>query len=141
MIALERALWGVDRNVVEVDAEPVALRVTVGEQPPLKHFVRRKTDARHEVGRRERGLLHFGEKVVGVAVELHHADLNQRILRFRPHLGHVERIVPVGFRLSLGHHLDGERPAREVAGLDRIEQVPAVAFAIPGDKSRGLGVG
>jgi len=47
----------------------------------------------------------------------------------------------VGLRLSLGHHLDEKRPAREVACLDRVEQVPAVAFAIPGDKSSSLGVG
>jgi len=47
----------------------------------------------------------------------------------------------VGFRLSLGHHLNEKRPAREVARLDRIEQVAPMAFAILGDKSCGLGVG
>jgi hypothetical protein len=34
MIALERALRRVDRDVVEVDAKPVALRVAIGKEPP-----------------------------------------------------------------------------------------------------------
>ena len=36
--------------------------------------------------------------------------------------------------LGLGHHLNEERPAREVSRLDRFEQVAAVAFAIAGNK-------
>src|SRR6202048_3193565 len=39
VVAVKRAFWGVDRDVVEVDAEPVTLRVAIGEQPGLKHFV------------------------------------------------------------------------------------------------------
>src|SRR6195256_2029487 len=42
MVAVERAFGRVDRDMVEVDAEPVALGVAIGEQPPLEHLVRRK---------------------------------------------------------------------------------------------------
>ena len=44
-------------------------------------------------------------------------------------------------RLRFGHHLDGQRPAREVARLDRVQQVAAMALAILGDDGLGLGVG
>src|SRR5258708_37373385 len=141
MVALERAFWRVDRDMVEVDAEPVALGVAIGEKAPLEHLVGRKSDTGHNVGWREGGLLHFREIVVRIAIKLHHSDLDQWILRLRPDLGHVEGIVLMSFRLSLGHHLNEERPARKVARLDRVEQVPAVAFSIPGDKDGGPGVG
>ena len=45
------------------------------------------------------------------------------------------------FACGFGHHLNEELPAREVAGLDRVEQVAAVAFAILGDEGLGLRVG
>ena len=40
-----------------------------------------------------------------------------------------------------GHHLDEERPAREIAGLDGIEKVAAVAFTVLANQSFGLGIG
>src|SRR5258705_7031380 len=45
VIAEERALWGIDRDMVEVDADPVTLRFAIGERPPLQHLVWRKADA------------------------------------------------------------------------------------------------
>ena len=51
MIAVERAFRRIHRDMVEVDAEPVTLRVAVGEQPRLQHLVGRETDAGHDVGR------------------------------------------------------------------------------------------
>lgn len=53
----------------------------------------------------------------------------------------VEGIVLVRHRLRFRHHLDEQRPAREVAGLDRAQQVPPVALAIIGDQCGGLGIG
>ena len=44
---------------------------------------------------REGGLLDLGEIVLRVAVQLHHADLDQRIVGVRPDLGQVERVVAV----------------------------------------------
>jgi hypothetical protein len=48
-----------------------------------------------------------------------------------------------GKALSLGvrHHLDKERPAREILGLDAFEEVPLMALAILPDKRLGFGIG
>jgi hypothetical protein len=53
VIALERAFRGIDRDVVEIDTEPVALGVAIREQPSLEHLVQREADAGHDVGGRE----------------------------------------------------------------------------------------
>ena len=90
---------------------------------------------------RECGLLYFREIVVGIAVELHHADLDQRIVGLRPYLGQVERIMLVGPGLRLGHHLDRQRRSRKIAALDRLEQIAPMALAIVGDDRRGFFVG
>src|SRR5277367_1398388 len=74
VVALERAFRRVHRDMVEVDPEPVALRVAIGEQPALQHLVRGETDTRHHIGQREGGLLHVREEVARIAVELHHPD-------------------------------------------------------------------
>ena len=119
VVAHVRAFRRIDRDLVVVDAEAVANRVIVRQQARLQHPVRREADAGDEVRWPERRLLDFGEIVVRPAVQLHHADLDQRVLGLRPDLGQVERVVPVGLRLRFRHHLDEQRPARKVAGLDR----------------------
>src|SRR3546814_12772331 len=67
-------------------------------------------------------LLDFGKIVVRVAVELHDADLDGGILALRPYLGQVEGVEPERLGLRVGHDLDEERPAREVAALDALEE-------------------
>src|SRR3984893_13795641 len=61
MIAAKRAFRGIDLDVVEVDAEPVTLRVAIGEETPLQHLVGGEADAGNDVGGREGWLLDFGE--------------------------------------------------------------------------------
>ena len=68
VVAVDRAAGRVDRDQVVVHAEPVALRIAVGEEPPLQHLVGREADAGHDVGRVEGGLLDLGEVVLRVAV-------------------------------------------------------------------------
>jgi hypothetical protein len=63
------------------------------------------------------------------------------MIGLRPHFRQIEWIEAEGLGLRVGHHLDEQRPAREVAALDALEKVPAVALAILGDDSRGFGVG
>src|SRR3546814_16163924 len=63
------------------------------------------------------------------------------ILALRPYLGQVEGVEPERLGLRVGHDLDEERPAREVAALDALEEVAAVALAIVGDNGHGLFVG
>ena len=77
MVTVERAFRRVDRDMVEVDAEPVTLGVGIGEQPRLQHLVGREADARHDVGRRECGLLDFG-KYVRLVRSLPHRFFAQR---------------------------------------------------------------
>ena len=80
--------------------------------------------------------------VVRVAVELHHADLDQRIVRLRPDLGQVERIVrdassPAASVITWMNSVQRGKSPRSIA----FEQVAPVAFAVVGDQGRGLGVG
>ena len=131
----------VHRDVVVVHAQAVALRVAVREQAALQQLVGRQPDARHEVRRRERGLLHLGEVVLGVAVQLQRAHLDQRELLLAPRLRDVERVLLVVLRRGLVHDLDAEAPAGELAALDGVEQVALVALAVARDDLAGLGVG
>ncbi|MNY18587.1 hypothetical protein D3C86_1519760 [compost metagenome] len=120
-----------------VDAEAIALGVTVGEESPLQHAIRREADTGHHVGRGEGRLLHVGEVVVRVLVKLQHADRDQRIVAVRPHLGEVERVDFVGLGLGLRHHLHIDLPAREVALLDGVEQVGLAGLPVlPDDIGR-----
>jgi hypothetical protein len=97
----------VHREVVGVDADAVAVGVSVREQAPLEHLVGRRADTRHEVRGREDAqldigadvLLDLGEDVLRVAVELQLADLHRRVVLVRPHLGEVEGVEAVVRRL------------------------------------------
>ena len=131
----------VDRDVVVVHAQAITLRVAVCEQAALQQLVGRQADARHEVRRRERGLLDLGEVVLRVAVQLELAHLDERELLVAPRLRDVERVLLVVLRRGLVHHLDGERPLRELAALDGVEQVALMALAVARDDLAGLFVG
>src|SRR5699024_8252799 len=64
----------VHRDLVVVDPHAVTGGVTVGEQAALQHTVRGDTDAGDQVGRGAGGLLHVGEVVLRVTVELELTD-------------------------------------------------------------------
>lgn len=80
------AVRTVDGQVQVVGAEPVAVRVRVGEEAALQHLVRTGLDAGHQVRRTKCDLLHLGEVVERVAVQHEPAYRNQRELALRPHL-------------------------------------------------------
>ncbi len=113
----------VHRQLVGVAGEAVAVRIGVGEQPPLQHLVGRRTDARHKVGGVERRLLGLGKEVLGESVEGHHPHLAERIVGVRPHLGQVEGVEAVVLSVGERHHLHLERPGRRIAGLDGLAEV------------------
>jgi len=98
-------------------------------------------DAGHDVCGRKRGLLDFGEIILGIAVELEHADLDQRVILVRPYFGKVERIVPVLADIALRHDLHGEFPFRELAFFDRLEEIALVGLTVLGDPLGRFGVG
>ncbi|OPZ22829.1 MAG: hypothetical protein BWZ10_00217 [candidate division BRC1 bacterium ADurb.BinA364] len=124
-----------------VQAKAIALRVAVGEQPPLQHLVGREADAGHDVGGIERRLFDFGEVVFGILVQLQHADVDQRIILVRPDLGQVEGIEGELRRVFFRDDLDFHIPARKVAFFDALEEVALVALAAFADDRLGFGVG
>src|SRR5690554_5401337 len=123
MVAVYRAARRVDRNLVVVNPQAVALGIAVGEQPPLQHAVRRVADAGYHVGRSEGRLLYVLKIVLRVAVKLEIAHLNQWIVLFRPDLGQIERMEAIVGSLGFRHDLYVQGPAREVLTLDSLEQV------------------
>ena len=96
----------VDRDLVMVYPEPIALGVTIGEQTALQHLVRREANAGDDVGRVECGLLNLGEIVFGVPVQFHDADIDERVVRMRPDLRQVEGVERELRGVRLRHHLD-----------------------------------
>src|SRR5712671_5113642 len=130
VVSVHGAARLVDWKLIRVDADAVAVRIGVGEDARLQHLVRRMADAGHNVCGRERGLLDFGEIILGIAVELEHADLDQRVILVRPNFGKVEGVVPVLADIALRHDLHGEFPFREIAPLDRAEEIALVGLAV-----------
>ncbi len=131
----------VHRDLLVVDAQPVAVGVRVGEQPRQQHPVRARPDARHHVARRRRELLHLGVVVDRVAVQGEPPHLDQRVVRVRPHLGQVERVEPVAGRVIERHDLHVHGPAGVLAARDRLEQIPGVVVVVGPDQLGRLGVG
>lgn len=76
----------VDGDVLVVDAQPVAVRVSVREDATLQHLVGAGLDARHQVGRCEGDLLHLGEVISRVSVQHDAANRNQWELLVGPDL-------------------------------------------------------
>ena len=93
LVAVDGATRAVDRDLAEVYAQAVALRVGVIEQTGLQHFVGAGADTGHKVARCEGGLFHIGEEVFGIAVQLEFAHFDQRIVFFRPNFGQVEGMI------------------------------------------------
>src|SRR5258707_12415237 len=96
----------------------------------MQHLVGRIADAWHDVGRRERRLFDLGEDVFGISVELKKSHLDQREVALWPDLRQVEGVEWEGLRLGVRHHLDEERPAREIACLDASVKIALMALAI-----------
>ncbi len=80
-------------------------------------------------------------KSVGLRSSVSLPTSMQRVVGVRPHLGEVERIEAVGLGVLERHDLHLQRPAREVAALDRLEQVAAVVVGVLAGDAIGLGLG
>ena len=137
-VVVDLVLGLVHRDLGVVGAHAVAVCVGVGEDAGLQHLVRGRGDARHEVRGREGGLLDLREVVLRVPVQLHGADLDQRVVRVRPDLGEVERVEAVGLGVLVRHDLDVQVPGREVAGVDVFVQVADVEVRVRAGQCLGL---
>ena len=60
---------------------------------------------------------------------------------FRPDLGEAERIEREGLGLLVGHDLNEQSPAREVAALNAVEEVALVRLPVLAHQGLRLGVG
>ncbi len=141
MVAVDRATRSVDRNLMVIHPQPVALRIPVGEKTALQHTVWREADARNDIRRRECRLLDILEVVVGIAVELVIADLDQRVVGMRPDLGEVERMVRHLGGVGLRHYLHIHRPTWIFATLDGLEQIALRTLPVIGNDGCRLRVG
>lgn len=105
----ERAIH---RNLVQIDADAVVLRIAVEEHAELEEGVGRVFDAGDHAAGRESGLFDVAVEVLRVLVEHQAAEFLHGELLARPDLCHVEGIeaelVWVGI-LGL-HHLDVRSP-------------------------------
>jgi hypothetical protein len=69
------------------------------------------------------------------------AYLVQRVVRVRPHLGQIERAVPVGVGLFERHDLHLQRPVRVLAAPNSVDQIALVVVRIPAGDLVCFGVG
>jgi hypothetical protein len=78
----------------------------------------------------KRRLFDLRKDVFRISIEFKIPYLDQREVAFWPNLGQVEGIERKGLRLGIRHHLDEERPAREIASFDASEEIPLMALAV-----------
>src|SRR5271154_589950 len=104
-----RRMRTVYRQLSIVRTDPMTVSIAIGEQPPLQHFVRGRTNARYEMRRVESGLLDLGKVVFRIAIKDHAANRHLRIVTIGPYLGKIKWIVSVVGSLGCRHdlHLDG----------------------------------
>ena len=128
---VERTLWRVDRNVSEIGAaEPLQLRIQVGEVAALKQRVVGEVDARRHVLRHERNLLGLGEEIVGHAVEHQAPDRDRLEDLFGNDLGRIEHVEVEAVGKLLIEELHAQLPFGEISGLNRIPQIAAMKVGI-----------
>ena len=127
VIIVHRHQRRVHRQSLVVRADPMTMRVGVGEDACLQHLVRAEPDAGHYIGWAQRQLLDFGEVVVGIPVQLDDANLDQREVSVRPDLGEVERVERLLLGVQFRHDLHTEPPLRELTPLDRTEKILLVS--------------
>ena len=127
----ERALRRVDRQVGEVRAaEPLQLRVQIGEVAPLQQRVVGEVDAGHDVLRAERHLLGLGEEVVDDAVEHEAPDDPDRHVLLGDDLRGVQDVEGELVGELVVEELQPELPLGEVALADGVPQVAPVEVRI-----------
>lgn len=83
---------GVDRQLLVVDADTVAMGIRIGKETGLKDGIGGGLDTRHEMGGVESNLLDLGEVVDSILIENELSDLPTRELALRPDMSQVEDI-------------------------------------------------
>jgi hypothetical protein len=117
------AVGAVDRDLLVVGTKSVSVGVGVGEKTSLKHLVKRSLNSGNQVRGRESRLLSLSVEVLGVTVEDHSSNINERVVFLRPDFSNVIDIKSVFGSISDGHHLHFHGPAREVFVFDVVVKV------------------
>src|SRR5690606_12240236 len=90
-----RTPWIIDRNLEMINAQPVALRVSIRKESPLQHLVRGKAYPRNNIRWVECSLFHILEIVFGIPVQFEFSNGDQRKVFLGPYLRQVKRMKAV----------------------------------------------
>lgn len=133
-LKIAHAVWhtgGVDRKLLVVDADTVAVSVGVREQTTLENRVRRRLNTWRHMSRVESDLLNLGKVVLDVLVQSELSNLAKRELGVRPDVSQVKHIdlllLPEILSLLSGHSLDANIPAGIFTILDGEEKILLVS--------------
>jgi hypothetical protein len=118
----------IDRQLVEVGADPVA--VGVGECPSERHLVGSESDAWHGVTWGERGLWIWANKLSRFLSSVIVPTLTSGKWLCGQILVRVGPVESVVLGIGLPPDLDRHRPAQELAAFDRLVRVAAVVVGV-----------
>ena len=131
LVVVQGRQRGVDGDFMEVGAAQARdLRVHIRVDAALQQRVVGKIDAGYDVRRAKGHLLRLGEKIVGIAVQDHLADGDQRHQFFGNQLGGIEHVERKRFGLRFREHLEGQLVFGILAALDGFPQVAPVKIGI-----------
>ena len=118
---------GVDRKLLVVDADTVAVGVRVGKQTGLQDWIGGRLKTGHHVSRIVGDLLDLGKVVLRVLIELKNADFAKWELLVRPDVCQVEDIdpllLPKLFGLLGGHCLETACPGWILLTLNSLIEI------------------
>mmetsp|Transcript_15936 Transcript_15936/g.22467 ORF Transcript_15936/g.22467 Transcript_15936/m.22467 type:complete len:335 (-) Transcript_15936:686-1690(-) len=114
----------VDRQKLIIRTQAMPVRVIVGKQAPLEHFVGRGLDPWNHVCRGKGNLFDLGKVIPRISIEHDSPNLDQRKIPVRPNFGDIERIEIRPLCFVQVHDLQVNSPRREVFVGDGIEKVP-----------------
>lgn len=123
LVRVEGVQWAVDRDLLVVDAQAVAVSVGVGKQTRLQYRVSRGGNTGDNMRGREGSLFNLSKVVLGVFVERPLAKLTKGVLVMGPDLGEIENAKVGLLGLLGGHGLDVAGPAGVLTLLDGLKEV------------------
>ena len=141
LIRIESAEGLVDRDLLVVDAEAMAVGVGVGKQTGLEDWVGRGFNTRDHVRGGEGDLFDLGKVVLAVAIEGESAEAPERDLFLWPHFREVEDVPAEFLGLLGGKHLQIAGPAGVLAVLYGVEEVLSVPIGILRSHVASLSIG
>jgi hypothetical protein len=101
----DRHNGSVDRKLLIIDPEAMAMSVGVREEPALQDWVGTWLYPRNSVGWRESRLLDLCKIILRVLIQYYLSDGAERVIFMRPHFGQVKDIVTESLGLLRRHRL------------------------------------